>query len=248
MTTSVKLKTSLSWLLWVHCLLLFLTANSAKAVDPNRRISQYGHTAWRMQDGVFNSIPNVIAQTADGFLWIGTQAGLVRFDGSRFVAATTSNNGQPLPDVRITSLRKARDGSLWIGTPYGLSRLKNGELITYSTAIGISTIIEDHEGTIWVTRYRVTDGRGPLCRAVDQALQCFGKEDGIPVGYGVGLAEDSLGNLWIGSHALVRWRPGSPETFFAEELKHLKGSPVYWTSLLVRQDHFGSHWKPPDRT
>lgn len=224
MTAFVRLKSNFSWFVLLHCLLLFLTTSSAHAVDPNRRISQYGHTAWRMQDGVFNSIPNVISQTADGYIWIGTQAGLVRFDGSRFVPGTTSS-GQPLPDVRITSLRKARDGSFWIGTPYGLSRLKDGELITYSTAIGISTIIEDHEGTIWVTRYRITDGKGPLCRAIDKALQCYGKDDGIPVPYGVGLAEDSLGNLWIGSHALVRWRPGSSETFFEEELKHLKGSP-----------------------
>ena len=174
---------------FLSCVLVFLTANSANAVDPDRRISQYGHTAWRMQDGVFNSTPNVIAQTADGFIWIGTQAGLVRFDGSRFVSATTTATGQPLPDVKITSLRRARDGSLWIGTPYGLSRLKDGELLTYSTAIGISTIIEDHEGTIWVTRYRVTDGKGPLCRAVDRALQCYGTDAGIPVNYGVGLAE-----------------------------------------------------------
>lgn len=224
MTASLRLKSKFPWFLLLHCLLLFFTTNSANAVDPNRRISQYGHTAWRMQDGVFNSIPNVIAQTVDGYLWIGTQAGLVRFDGSRFVPGTTAT-GQPLPDVRITSLRRARDGSLWIGTPYGLSRLKDGELTTYSTAIGISTIIEDHEGTIWVTRYRVTDGKGPLCRVADKALQCYGKDDGIPVGYGVGLAEDSLGNLWIGSHMLFRWRPGSAETFFEEELKHLKGSP-----------------------
>jgi len=219
------IKTNFTWFLSVHCLLLLLTINSAKAVDPNRRISQYGHTAWRMQDGVFNSTPNVIAQTTDGFIWIGTQAGLVRFDGSRFVSATTTSSGQPIPDVKITSLRRARDGSLWIGTPYGLSRLKDGELITYSTAIGISTIIEDHDGTIWVTRYRVTDGKGPLCRAVDRELQCYGTDAGIPVNYGVGLAEDSLGNLWIGSYNLVRWRPGSTETFFEEELKHLKGSP-----------------------
>jgi ligand-binding sensor domain-containing protein len=130
------IKTNFTWFLSIHCLLLFLTINSAKAVDPNRYISQYGHTAWRMQDGVFNSTPNVIAQTTDGFIWIGTQAGLVRFDGSRFVSATTTSSGQPIPDVKITSLRRARDGSLWIGTPYGLSRLKDGELITYSTAIG----------------------------------------------------------------------------------------------------------------
>jgi signal transduction histidine kinase/ligand-binding sensor domain-containing protein len=178
-----------------------------------------------MQDGLFNGSPNVITQTMDGYLWIGTQSGLVRFDGVRFVPGPTAT-GLPVPDNKITSLRSARDGSLWIGTPYGLSRLKNGELINYTTApIGISTIIEDHTGTIWVTRYRVTDGKGPLCRAVDMELQCYGKADGIPVGYGVGLAEDTEGNLWIGSYVLCRWRPGSAQTFFEEELKHLKGSP-----------------------
>ncbi|HET6974995.1 MAG TPA: two-component regulator propeller domain-containing protein [Pyrinomonadaceae bacterium] len=250
MPALVRLKrNSSSWLVLVHCLFLFLTTHSANAVDPNRRISQYGHTAWRMQDGIFNSIPNVIAQSADGYIWIGTQAGLVRYDGSRFVPGTTST-GQPLPDIRITSLRKARDGSLWIGTPYGLNRLKDGELISYSNTIGISTIIEDHEGTIWVTRYRITDGKGPLCRAIDQGLQCYGKEEGIPVNYGVGLAEDSLGNLWIGSFALVRWRPGSTETFFEEELKHLKGNPgvldiaagptgSIWIALEGKGPHLG---------
>lgn len=249
MTVFVRLKRNFSWFVLFHCLLLFLTTSSAHALDPNRRISQYGHTAWRMQDGIFNSIPNVISQSADGYIWIGTQAGLLRYDGLRFVPGTTST-GQPLPDVRITSLRKARDGSFWIGTPYGLSRLKNGELITYSTAIGISTIIEDHEGTIWVTRYRITDGNGPLCRAIDQSLQCYGKEDGIPVTYGVGLAEDSLGSLWVGSYALLRWRPGSTETFFEEELKHLKGNPgvldiaagpsgSIWIALEGKGPHLG---------
>lgn len=224
MSAFIRLKSNFSCFVLLHALLLFLTTSSAYAVDPNRRISQYGHTAWRMQDGVFNSIPNVIAQTADGYIWIGTQAGLLRYDGSRFVPGTTAT-AQPLPDVRITSLRKARDGSFWIGTPYGLSRLKDGELITYSTAIGISTIVEDQDGTIWVTRYRVTDGKGPLCRAIDKGLQCYGKDDGIPVTYGVGLTADTLGNLWIGSHSLVRWRTGAVQTFFEEELKHLKGNP-----------------------
>ena len=85
---------------------LLLSAGSVMALDPNRRVSQYGHTAWRMQDGIFNSTPNVITQTADGYLWIGTGAGLLRFDGVRFVPGTTQS-GQPLPDVRITSDRKS---------------------------------------------------------------------------------------------------------------------------------------------
>ena len=51
----------------------------AFALNPDRRISQYSHSAWRTQDGFFNGAPNAITQTADGYLWIGTQAGLMRF-------------------------------------------------------------------------------------------------------------------------------------------------------------------------
>ncbi|MEI9978614.1 MAG: two-component regulator propeller domain-containing protein [Edaphobacter sp.] len=204
--------------------LLFVTVASVCALDPSRHISQYAHTAWRTQDGFF-SAPNAITQTADGYIWIGTLNGLVRFDGIRFVS-WTAPKGQSLPDTRITSILGARDGSLWIGTVSGISRLKDGEVINYSSmTAGISTIIEDHAGTIWLTRYRVSDGKGPLCRVAGKELQCYGKADGIPVNYGVGLSEDSLGNLWIGSYMLCRWRPGSSSTFFEDELKHLKGEP-----------------------
>ena len=206
-------------------LVLFFAVRSVCALDPNRDISQYAHSAWRLQDGFF-STPNSITQTADGYIWLGTLNGLVRFDGVKFVP-WIAPKGQSLPDTRITSILGTRDGSLWIGTVAGLSRLKDGELLNYShMPIGISSIIEDHTGTVWVTRYSVRDGKGPLCRAAGKELQCFGESDGIPVNYGIGLNEDSLGNLWIGSYMLCRWRPGSSATtYFKEELKHLKGDP-----------------------
>jgi signal transduction histidine kinase/ligand-binding sensor domain-containing protein len=208
------------------CFLLCLFAvSSIWAVDPSWHISQYRHTAWRVQDGVFNGAPNAITQTQDGYVWVGTTSGLFRFDGVRFVQATT-DDAHALPDDRINGLLSARDGSLWMATPVGLSQLKDGALLKYSfPPIGISNVIQDHTGTIWVTRYRVSDGKGPLCRVAGKDLQCYGKPDGIPVEYGVPLVEDSLGNLWIGSYLLCRWSPGSSATYFAEELKHLKGSP-----------------------
>ena len=61
-----------------------LTPAPASALDPTVRLTQYRHTAWRVQDGSFASAPNAIAQTADGYIWIGTGAGLVRYDGVRF--------------------------------------------------------------------------------------------------------------------------------------------------------------------
>src|SRR5580704_14299797 len=111
--------------------LLFVLAATAWAVDPHTLISQYGHTAWRIQDG-FLSDPGAIAQTTDGYIWIGVLGGLMRFDGVKFTP-WTAPKGQALPGNGISSLLGGRDGSLWIGTYRGLSRLKNGELFNYTT-------------------------------------------------------------------------------------------------------------------
>jgi len=98
------------------CLLLFLFAvNSAWAVDPIRHISQYAHTAWRIQDGVFSGAASAVTQTTDRYLWIGTEAGLVRFDGVRFVSWTPPD-GQHLPSSNVISLlahAMAAYGSGW---------------------------------------------------------------------------------------------------------------------------------------
>src|SRR5215203_6551706 len=62
-----------------------LFAHAAGGLDPNTALTQYGHTAWRVRDGYFAGPPSSITQTKDGFLWIGTDAGLIRFDGVRFM-------------------------------------------------------------------------------------------------------------------------------------------------------------------
>ena len=104
--------------IFLCALFAFLAPNPARAVDPNNHISQYAHTAWRGQDGIFGGTPRVLAQTADGYLWIGTTSGLVRFDGVRFVPWDPPS-GEKLPSQRINSLLGATDGSLWIGTAAG---------------------------------------------------------------------------------------------------------------------------------
>ena len=63
----------------VLLLLIFLNSTAALAQDPVLRRSQYPHTSWPLQDGVFNGVPTAIVQTADGYLWIGTSSGLLRF-------------------------------------------------------------------------------------------------------------------------------------------------------------------------
>jgi len=199
-------------------LFYFSSAIWSAALDSIHKVSQYAHTAWRVQD-VAEDFRGPFTQTADGYFWFGTASGLVRFDGISFVPYAPS--GLKLPTRGFKHLLGARDGSLWIGTTSGLARLKDGKLQWYSDParhIGIGSILEDHEGTIWVTRYHVPATEGPLCRVEGTGLHCYWKNDGIPVHYGLGLTEDSVGNLWFGSKVLCRWRAGSVATTYLNEI------------------------------
>src|SRR5271168_4205549 len=174
-------KSILLWRTVALFLLAALAANLSSALNPSKQISQYAHTAWRTQDGLFSGTPIVIAQTADGYLWIGTNIGLVQFDGVRFVPWNPPA-GQRLLDPRIFALLGTRDGSLWIGTGYSVSQLKNGELVNYPQISGrILSLLEDDEGTVWLVRTQITDAMGPLCRIKNQHLHCYGAGDGLPL-------------------------------------------------------------------
>ena len=202
-------------------LLLFCLSPCVWAADPNVHISQYAHSAWRLQDGVINGEPLAITQTTDGYLWIGTGNGLLRFDGVRFVPWVSKDGQRFLKSVY--SLLPGPDGSLWVGTGSGLAELKDGVLKTYAGASGrVNSIIQDRRGVVWFTRSRVHDESGPLCRVAGDTVKCYGKADGIPFLYAAPVIEDSLGNLWLGSSsALVRWKSGSVDSF---ELKSPKSN------------------------
>lgn len=209
---------------FVCLFLLALAVSSASAIDPNYLITQYGHTVWRIQDGYFTT-PTAIAQTADGYIWLGTRNGLVRFDGVKFTAWTPPA-GQTLPGRSVSALLGTSDGSLWIGTTSGIGRLKDNQITNYSSQPstgGIGKIIEDESGTVWFTRYRISDGKGSLCQFKDNEFRCFGKDDGFPFSDALGLAKDGMGNIWISSAGIVRWTPESSDVYLAEELKRTGG-------------------------
>ena len=92
----------------------------ALALNPALDISQYAHTAWTIRDGFFDSPVQTIAQTPDGYLWLGTEFGLFRFDGVRKVAWNPPG-GERLPSANVLKLLVTREGRLWIGTRAGLA-------------------------------------------------------------------------------------------------------------------------------
>ena len=199
---------------WLVLPVVCLCAAPARALDPGKRISQYAHAAWRIQDGFFKGSPLEIAQTLDGYLWVGTTSQLLRFDGVRFVPWHSANGAQ-LPNSQIYALLASRDGSLWIGTRGGLSRWKDDVLTNYATPGGaVLSILEDHKGDIWFGQYTDT-GTGPLCRVVGAGVRCLSDADGMPrFRMPNALAEDAHGNVWIGGDKLlVRWSPASQTVY-----------------------------------
>src|SRR5919112_1854118 len=98
---------------------------SAFALNPASDVSQYAHTSWKIRDGFTKGQITSIAQTPDGYLWLGTEFGLLRFDGLRNVPFQPPAD-QPLPSSSIWSLLAASDGTLWIGTSKGLASWNGG--------------------------------------------------------------------------------------------------------------------------
>ena len=99
--------------IWLAC------SSFAFALDPALDINQYAHTAWKVREGFARGFIYAIAQTPDGYLWLGTEFGLLRFDGIRAVPWMPPN-GQ-LPSNDIPTLLVTRDGTFWIGTTNGLA-------------------------------------------------------------------------------------------------------------------------------
>ena len=209
------------------------------AIDPNKRISQYAHGIWRLDGESLTGVPTAIAQTADGYLWIGTSNGLTRFDGVRFVSWHPPH-GQSLPSDRIVTLKGSLDGNLWIGTDVGLSRLFNGQLVNYDDAPGtILQIKQRKNGEIWFTRYLPYGQDGGLCQVTGTRTHCFGIQDDFPLSAGQALEEDSEGYLWSGDATLlVRWKSG-----FAQQipLPGLERNPAVGVASLVAAKD-GSLW------
>ncbi|MGH8051422.1 MAG: two-component regulator propeller domain-containing protein [Arenimonas sp.] len=158
---------------WQEVLLCFLAfcflfCAPANALDPQKGLSQYVHSKWSTDDGLPQNTVMQILQTRDGYLWLGTQAGLARFDGKDFKVFIPSNTPE-LQDGYITALCEDKTGTLWIGTSQGgLTSFRNGRFHRISSANGlvgdrILALASAADGSLWVGGYggisQIRDGR-----------------------------------------------------------------------------------------
>ena len=134
--------------------MMLAAAPAARALDPAVPIAAYHHDIWTSREGAPREV-DTMAQTADGWLWLGTVTGLHRFDGVHFEAFKPAP-GEGLLGKRITSLTAQPNGDLWIGYTFGgLSRLRNGRLQHFAPGtnnpIGATyNLVVESDDSIWV--------------------------------------------------------------------------------------------------
>ncbi len=116
--------------------LLFACAEQGTALEPTTPLANYGRQTWVMENGLPQNTVQALAQTRDGFVWLGTEAGLVRFDGNAFVVFD-QNSKPALPGNDVRCLLAATNGALWIGTSDGLARFQNGAVTTFTSQEGL---------------------------------------------------------------------------------------------------------------
>ncbi|HEX4966616.1 MAG TPA: two-component regulator propeller domain-containing protein [Thermoanaerobaculia bacterium] len=172
----------------------------------------YHLDTWQTEQGLPQNSVTAVARTPDGYLWVGTQDGLSRFDGVRFTTFTP-NNAPGLASSAITQLLVTGDGTLWIGTGgSGLSRLQHGRFTTLTQRNGlpdnrIEALLADPDGSLWIGT-----GRG-LARWQGGRL-APAPIAGLPETVINALCRDHRGTVWVGTDAgAFRLTGGRAEPF-----------------------------------
>lgn len=208
---------------------LLLVHMRAGAVEPSTPLGELSSQSWVLENGLPQNTVQALAQGRQGFMWVGTEAGLARFDGSGF-QVFDSSSAPALPSGDIRCLLAASDGALWVGTSEGLARWKNGTMTRFSgrdrlPGNEIRSIVETGDSVVWVwtnaglarwagKRFAVSTGDGAAPEEINAVLA------------------DGQGGLWVvTAHGLAtyedgRWaRMGLPSAWPVDGIAFLQRLP-----------------------
>ena len=204
------------------------------ALDPTWQFSQYAQDVWQMEEGLPQNTVNSIIQTHDGYLWLGTQNGVARFNGVAFTVFDKTRVDAFLSN-QVMALLEDRSQALWIGTRGGgLVRFQDGQFTSYTKQDGLSsnnikTLYEDENGTLWIG----TIGGG-LNRFDGESFTHYTTEDSLPGSVILSITEGRAGSLWVGTEAgLAHFRDGHfavPSALAGRMVRalHLDENEVLW--------------------
>jgi signal transduction histidine kinase/ligand-binding sensor domain-containing protein len=211
-----------------------LLARDLSALDPHKSLTQYSRTVWTQERGLPQDTIRAIEQTADGYLWLGTDEGLARFDGYEFVVFDKASGD--LPDNSITALDAADDGSLWIGTQNGLTHYQDGKFRTYTVKDGLpeNSIIglcADRSGAMWVI------AGAALVKVEHGTFTTFVPEKDLPVSSARAVVQDANQDLWVAGFSRVVKRTGGR---FVEVMSQQVLDGMVVLTMIV--DRLGTLW------
>lgn len=215
-------------------LLLGVLCANLSALDRNLQLTQYEHRTWQTEQGLREARVNSLEQTRDGYLWLGTFGGLVRFDGIKFTTIAGPNG--VLENMWIRSMTEDSEGRLWLATNgAGLLQLGNGAMTQYTESSGLPTeviycVISGPSG-LWACTPK------GLARLTRGRFQTYSTSEGLP-GSVYTACSGKDGALWAGSeYSMVSSWNGS--RFVARSLRSVPpNTPV--RAMLCSGD--GSVW------
>ena len=174
--------------------------------NPDSRNPSYSMAVWPSEKGLPGDVFS-IAQDLEGYLWVGTPTGLLRFDGDHFTPWEPPDPSSALPNGPVHAIVGSHDGSLWVGLGGGggVVRILRGQVVRYSASDGappgVTGMIQDRQGTIWVATRR------GLFRFLNGRWSLLGKTEGYDGAEAFSIYEDRAGHLWAGTASGVyQWK------------------------------------------
>ena len=197
----------------------------AFALDPSRSIFQHNCRSWSRQGGLPANGVYAIAQTKDGYIWLGTAMGLVRFDGTEFKMIDLSD----LPKARSTvvrSLAVSRRGGLWFGLERGSFGYSDGKTVSLSgreewggVNLNVLSVIESKAGDVWIGAETLL-GRLTAGDNYESMMTGASSNERFSI---TTVCEGTDGIIWLGTarRGLYSWKDGVITQFFDRALEEL---------------------------
>ena len=224
-------------LLFLPTLSLIAQTERPVSLDPQKSLSQYTHQIWETGKTPIEGAVRAILQTTDGYIWIGTQEGLYRFDGDRFTAYNTGNTAE-MKNGSVYALAEDQEGTLWAATRDGLLAYRENSFKRYSVKDGLTTnsllsLCVDKRGALWIGSMG-----GGLMEYSDGSFRPFAYEGDLRFGTIWSLASARDSSLWIGTaSAGVACIKNGRESRYT-----VRGGLLTDVIRSIAEDHDGSIW------